>query len=154
STEISEHTLRQFYLPPFHAAEQAGVATFMSAFNSLNGIPTSANPFTLKQVLRKEWGFKGFVVSDWTSIVELMAHGIANDGATAARKALLAGVDMDMMSNLYHRELLQLVNSGQVPLANVDDAVRGVLRVKFAMGLFDRPYTEESQEPSAMLRPE
>src|SRR5262249_13630854 len=99
STEISEHTLRQYYLPPFHAAREAGVATFMSAFNALNGVPTSANPFTIKQILRKEWGFQGFVVSDWTSLGELMAHGIALDGSTAARKAMNAGVDMDMVSN-------------------------------------------------------
>ncbi len=154
STEISEHTLRQYYLPPFLAAEEAGAATFMSAFNSLNGIPTSANPFTLKEILKKEWGFRGFVVSDWTSISELMAHGIANDGATAARKALLAGVDMDMVSNLYHRELLQLVQSGQVPESAIDDAARRVLRVKFAMGLFEHPYADESKESSTMLRPE
>jgi beta-glucosidase len=154
TTEISEHTLRQFYLPPFHAAEEAGVATFMSGFNSLNGIPTSANPFTLKQILKKEWGFKGFVVSDWTSIAEIMAHGIAIDGATAARKAFLAGVDMDMQSNLYHKNMLQLVQSGQVPQADIDEAVRRILRVKFAMGLFDHPYTDESKESSALLRPE
>ncbi len=154
STEISEHTLRQYYLPPFRAAQQAGAATFMSGFNSLNGVPTSANAFTLKQILRSEWGFKGFVVSDWTSIPELMAHGIATDGATAARKALLAGVDMDMMGNLYHHDLEQLVNSGQISHADIDEAVRRVLRVKFAMGLFDRPYTEEKNESPAMLRPE
>lgn len=154
TTEISEHTLRQFYLPPFRAAEEAGAGTFMSGFNSLNGIPTSANPFTLKQILKKEWGFRGFVVSDWTSVSEVMAHGIAIDGSTAARKALLAGVDMDMVSGLYHKELLQLVQSGQVPRAAIDDAVRRVLRVKYAMGLFDHPYTDESKESSAMLRPE
>src|SRR6266404_2774474 len=154
STEISEHTLRQYYLPPFRAAQQAGAATFMSGFNSLNGVPTSANAFTLKQILRSEWGFKGFVVSDWTSIPELMAHGIATDGATAARKALLAGVDMDMMGNLYHHDLEQLVNSGQISHADIDEAVRRVLRVKFAMGLFGRPYTEEKNESPAMLRPE
>ena len=154
TTEISEHTLRQFYLPPFRAAEEAGAGTFMSAFNSLNGIPASANPFTLKQILKKEWGFKGFVVSDWTSVGELMAHGIAIDGATAARKALLAGVDMDMQSNLYHKNMLQLVQSGQVREADIDEAVRRILRVKFAMGLFDHPYTDESREATAMLRPE
>jgi beta-glucosidase len=154
TTEISEHTLRQFYLPPFHAAEEAGAGTFMSAFNSLNGIPTSANPFTLKQVLRKEWGFKGFVVSDWNSVAELMAHGIAEDGATAAQKALQAGVDMDMVSNLYHRNLLQLVASGRLPQAEIDEAVRRVLRVKFAMGLFEHPYADENKEAAAMLRPE
>src|SRR5437016_1132933 len=154
TTEISEHTLRQFYLPPFHAAEEAGASTFMSAFNSLNGVPASANPFTLKQILRKEWGFKGFVVSDWNSVAEVMAHGIAIDGATAARKAFLAGVDMDMVSNLYHRHMMQVVQSGQVPQSAVDDAVRRILRVKFAMGLFEHPYADESKESSAMLRPE
>jgi beta-glucosidase len=154
TTEISEHTLRQFYLPPFHAAEEAGAGTFMSAFNSLNGIPASANPFTLKQILRKEWGFKGFVVSDWNSVAEVMAHGIAIDGATAARKAFLAGVDMDMVSNLYHRNMMQLVQSGQVPQAEIDEAVRRILRVKYAMGLFDHPYTDEGKESAAMLRPE
>src|SRR5262249_8126872 len=154
SPEISEHALREYYLPPFDAARQAGAATFMSAFNSLNGIPASANPFTIKQILKKEWGFAGFVVSDWTSVSEVMAHGIAGDGATAARKAFLAGVDMAMQSNLYHRTLLKLVRSGQVPQAAVDDAVRRILRVKFAMGLFDRPYADESKESAAMLRPE
>ena len=154
TTEISEHTLRQYYLPPFEAAAAAGAGTFMSAFNSLNGIPTSANPFTLKEILRKEWGFRGFVVSDWNSVAEIMAHGIAKDGATAARKAFLAGVDMDMVSNLYHRNMLQLVQSGQVPEAEVDQAVGRILRVKFTMGLFDHPYTDESKEASAMFRPE
>ena len=154
STEISEHTLRQFYLPPFRAAEEAGAGTFMSGFNALNAIPTTANPFTLKQVLRKEWGFRGFVVSDWNSVGEVQAHGIANDDATAARKALLAGVDMDMVSNAYHRNLLQLVQSGQIAQSDIDAATRNVLRVKFAMGLFDHPYTDENQESSTMLRPE
>jgi beta-glucosidase len=113
STEISEHTLRQYYLPPFHAAVNAGSATIMSAFNSLNGVPSSANPFTLTQVLRNEWGFRGVVDSDWTSVAELMAHGIANDGATAAKKGFLAGVDMDMASSLYHDHLAGLVRSGR-----------------------------------------
>jgi len=154
STEISEHTLRQFYLPPFHAAVDAGAATIMSAFNSLNGVPASANPFTLQQILRKEWGFRGVVDSDWTSVAELIAHGIANDGATAARKALLAGVDMDMVSSLYHDHLAGLVRSGQIPQANLDEAVRRVLRLKFALGLFDHPYADEAREAEAMLRPE
>jgi len=154
TTEISEHTLREYYLPPFHAAAEAGSGTFMSAFNSLNGIPASANPFTIKQILKKEWGFQGFVVSDWTSVSEVMAHGIAIDGATAARKSFLAGVDMDMQSNLYHQNMLKLVQSGKVSQAVIDDAVRRILRVKFAMGLFDHPYTDESKESSAFLRPE
>ncbi len=154
SVELSEHTLRQFYLPPFHAAVDSGAATIMSAFNSLNGVPASANPFTLKQILRKEWGFEGLVDSDFTSVSELIAHGIANDGATTARKAFLAGVDMDMVSSLYHENLAHLVRSGEVPEATVDEAVRHVLRVKFALGLFDHPYADETREAGAMLQPE
>jgi len=154
TTEISEHTLRQFYLPPFRAAVDAGTATIMSAFNSLNGIPASANPFTLKQILRKEWGFRGIVDSDYTSLAELIPHGIANDGAAAARKAFLGGVDMDMVSSLYHDHLAHLVQAGDVSQALLDDAVRRVLRVKFALGLFRNPYVDETKEASAMLRPE
>ncbi len=154
STEISEHTLRQFYLPPFHAAVNAGTATIMSAFNAINGVPASANPFTLTQVLRKEWGFRGVVDSDWTSVLELIEHGIANDGTTAARKAFLAGVDMDMVSSLYHDHLAELVRSGQVPQATLDEGVRRVLRLKYALGLFDHPYADETREASAMLKPE
>src|SRR5205823_5764389 len=131
SVEISDHSLRQFYLPPFHAAIDAGAATLMSSFNSLNGVPSSANPFTLKQILKGEWGFQGIVDSDYTSVGELIGHGIANDGATAARKAFLAGVDMDMVSSLYHENLVQLVRSGRVPEAAVNESVRRVLRVKF-----------------------
>ena len=154
STEISEHTLREFYLPPFHAAVEEGTATIMSAFNSLNAVPASANPFTLTQILRKEWGFQGIVDSDYTSLAELINHGIANDGATAARKAFLAGLDMDMVSSLYHDHMAQLVKSGEVPEAAVDEAVRRILRVKFALGLFEHPYTDESKEAGAMLHKE
>lgn len=154
STEISEHTLREYYLPPFHAAIDEGAATLMSAFNSLNAIPASANAFTLTQILRKEWGFQGIADSDYGALGELINHGIANDGATAARKAFLAGVDMDMVSSLYHDHLAKLVRSGEVPEAAVDEAVRRVLRVKFALGLFDHPYTDETKEADAMLQPE
>ena len=154
STEISEHTLRQFYLPPFHAALEAGTASLMSAFNSLNGIPSSANPFTLKQILRKEWGFRGLVVSDWNSVGELIPHGIANDGATAARKAFLAGVDMDMVSSLYHDNLQQIVKSGQATEAQLDEAVRHALRVKLGLGLFEHPYVDEGAAAKALYHPE
>jgi beta-glucosidase len=153
TTEISEHTLREFYLPPFHAAINAGSATLMSAFNSLNGIPASANPFTLTEILRKEWGFKGMVVSDWSSISELVAHGIAADDATAARKAFLAGVDMDMASSLYHDHLAELVASGAVPEAKIDESVRRVLRVKLALGLFEHPYVDEGRSKQAFSLP-
>jgi beta-glucosidase len=154
TTEISEHTLRQFYLPPFHAAVEAGVASLMSAFNSLDGTPSSANPFTLKQVLRKEWGFKGLVVSDWNSIGELIPHGVAIDGATAARKAFRAGVDMDMVSSVYHDSLQQVVSSGKATQAELDEAVRHVLRVKVAMGLFEHPFVDEDAAAKALYHPE
>jgi beta-glucosidase len=154
STEISEHTLRQFYLPPFHAAVKAGTASLMSAFNSLNGVPSTANPFTLKQVLRKEWGFRGLVVSDWNAVGELIPHGIAADGATAARKAFLAGVDMDMVSSLYHDNLQQIVTSGQATQAELDESVRNVLRVKLALGLFEHPFVDEADAAKALYHPE
>ncbi|HEV8329882.1 MAG TPA: glycoside hydrolase family 3 N-terminal domain-containing protein [Steroidobacteraceae bacterium] len=154
TTEISEHTLRQIYLPPFRAAVDAGAATLMTAFNSLNGVPASANPFTLRQVLRKEWGFRGVVDSDWESLRELIQHGIANDRATAALKGFMGGVDMDMASSVYHDHLVQLVRAGQVPQERIDESVRNVLRLKFALGLFERPYTDEAREAEAMLRPE
>jgi beta-glucosidase len=154
TTEISEHTLRQFYLPPFHAAADAGTATLMSAFNPLNAVPSSANPFTLTQVLRKEWGFRGMVVSDWNSIGELVAHGIAADAATAARKAFLAGVDMDMTSSFYHDQLAKLVHSGAVPASTIDESVRRVLRVKLALGLFEHPYVDGGRAKQAFFLPE
>src|SRR5208283_1646410 len=153
STEISEHTLREYYLPPFHAVVDAGTATLMSAFNSLNGVPASANPFTLSEILRQEWGFKGMVVSDWSSIGELVAHGIAIDDAAAARKAFLSGVDMDMASSLYHDHLERLVQSGAVPEVRVDESVRRVLRVKFALGLFEHPYVDEGRAKQAFFLP-
>lgn len=153
TTEISEHTLRQFYLPPFHAAVDAGAASLMSAFNSLNGVPSSANPFTLKQVLRKEWGFRGLVVSDWDAVGELIPHGVAADGEAAARKAFLAGVDMDMVSSLFHDHLPQLVKSGVATQAQLDEAVRHVLRVKVALGLFERPFVDEANVTKAFYQP-
>ncbi len=154
ATEISERLLRQVYLPPFHAAVDQGAATVMSAFNSLNGVPTSANAFTLTQVLRKEWGFRGFVVSDYNSIREITAHGIANDDKTAARKGFLAGVDMDMEGHVYLPYLASLVDSRAVPEARVDDAVRRILQLKFALGLFDHPYVEPSSETQSAPTPE
>jgi beta-glucosidase len=142
--DMSERTLRQTYLPPFESAVKAGAATIMSAFNTLNGVPATANPMTLTKILRGEWNFQGLVVSDWQAIAELIPHGIALDGATAARKAILAGLDVDMESGLYQRHLSELVRTGAVPEAVLDEAVRRVLRVKFALGLFDRPYAPEA----------
>ena len=143
ATDMSEQTLRQIYLPPYHAAVDAGVATVMSSFNSINGVPATANPLTLTQILRKEWGFDGFVVSDWGAVGELKNHSIG-DGPTVARKALEAGLDMDMEGNLFGTTLASQVRSGKISESVVDEAVRRILRVKFAMGLFDHPYTNPS----------
>jgi len=146
TTEISERTLRGVYLPPFHAAVDEGAGTIMSAFNSINGVPSSANPFTLTEILRREWGFQGFVDSDWTAVREIMLHGVANDEETAARKSFMAGVDMDMESGVYLPHLPDLVKSGKVPMERIDDAVRRILRIKMALGLFEHPYVAESAD--------
>ncbi len=153
AVDMSELTLRQVYLPPYKAGIDAGAATVMSSFNSLNGVPASADPFTLTEILRKEWDFHGAVVSDWNAVGELLNHAIAADGATAAQKAINAGVDMDMQSDLYRTRMVALVQSGAVSQATVDEAVRRILRVKFALGLFERPYADE-QQPAYHATPE
>jgi beta-glucosidase len=142
TTDMSMSRLHQVYLPPYKAAVEEGAATMMSAFNALNGVPASANRYLLQDVLRDSWGFNGFVVSDYTAVMELRNHGIALDAATATKKAITAGVDMDMMSHYYDAELPGLIKSGQVRMSVVDEAVRRVLRVKFALGLFEHPYAE------------
>jgi beta-glucosidase len=154
TTEISERTLRGVYLPPFHAAVDGGAATLMSAFNAVNGVPATANAFTLTQVLRREWGFQGFVVSDWTAVHEIMLHGIADDEPTAAQKSFMAGVDMDMQSNLFLPNIPGLVRSGRVPVERLDDAVRRILRVKIALGLFERPYVGDPGDLNPAQSPE
>jgi len=143
TVEISERTLRQIYLPPFYAAVEAGGGSVMSAFSTLNGVPATSNWFTLTQILRQEWGFPGVVISDYGSVGETIAHGIAMDGKTAARKAILAGLDVDLESNLFSRHLPELVRSGAVPESAVDQAARRMLRIKYALGLFDHPYVPE-----------
>ena len=153
TAEIPERLLRQVYLPPFEAAAHAGAATFMSAFEALNEVPSTENAFTLKTVLRDEWNYRGLVVSDYGAVAELIPQGVALDGATAARKAAIAGVDMDMESNLYRTELPKLVRSGAVPQAVLDEAVRRILRVKFALGLFDHPYTQENDDEAKPIPP-
>jgi len=117
----------------------------MSSFNTINGVPASANPLTLTQILRNEWGFDGFVVSDWGAVKELLNHSIGADGQTVPRKALEAGVDMDMEGNLYGTVIAAQVRAGKIPESVVDEAVRRILRVKFALGLFDHPFTEQGQ---------
>jgi beta-glucosidase len=146
TTDISERTLREIYFPPFKAAVDAGVGTFMSAFNDLNGVPTSANPFTLTQVLRGEWKFDGFVVSDYTSVEELINHGLVSNGKDAAREAINAGVDMEMVSRLYNKHGADLLKERQVSLNTIDEAVRRILRIKFRLGLFEKPYADEARE--------
>jgi len=144
TVEVSERTLRDVYMPPFKAAVEAGSGTLMSAFNDLNGVPASADLFTLTTVLREEWGFKGFVVSDWNSIGELVNHGIAGTQAQAGKEAVEAGVDMDMEGNVYQMTLARLVEEGTVSEKTVNDAVRRILTIKFMLSLFDRPYVDPS----------
>jgi beta-glucosidase len=156
TTDVPEITLRDVYLPPFKAAVDAGAATFMCAFNDLNGVPCSANAFLLDRVLRKEWGFKGFVVSDWGSIAELIPHGIAANDREAALLAYRAGVDMDMEGRAYMKHLPELIRSGTVDSARLDAAVKAILTAKARLGLFENPYRycDEDREKQAQLRPE
>ncbi len=151
TTDVSERNLRQVYFPPFKAAVDAGVGTFMTAFNDLNGVPASANPFTLQKILRGEWKFDGFVVSDYTSVEELIKHGIAANGAEAAREALGAGVDMEMVSRLYNQHGDELLKKRALSIATIDEAVRRILRIKFRLGLFDKPYADEALESSVVF---
>lgn len=154
TVDISEELLREVYLPPFHAAVEAGTATIMAGFNDLNGVPATANHHTLTDILRGEWGFNGFVVSDYTSIPELIAHGIAADSGEAAAKAITAGVDMDMAGGDFGTQLPALVKSGKVPMSVLDEAVRRVLRIKLRAGLFENPYTDPRRAPRDILSPE
>ncbi len=156
TVDVSERTLREVYLPPFRAAVRSGVGSIMSGFDDVAGVPASANRWLLTDVLRREWGFGGFVVSDWTSIEELRKHGIALTPADAGRLALEAGVDMDMVSDIYVRDLPDLVRRGAIPIAVVNEAVRRVLRAKVALGLFRDPYRGASadRERATILSPE
>ncbi|WP_181832454.1 glycoside hydrolase family 3 N-terminal domain-containing protein [Bosea caraganae] len=150
STWIPTSQLFDVYLPPFKAAFDAGSMTAMAAFNALNGMPTTAHRELLTGLLRDKWKFKGFVVSDFGSITELRLHGIARDDAEAGRKALLAGIDMDMMGDVYDKHLAAEVKAGRVPLKALDEAVRRVLRVKFHLGLFERPDVDVAAAPKLM----
>jgi beta-glucosidase len=152
TTDMSQSRLFQDYLPPYKSGVDAGAASVMSAFNALNGVPSTANPYLLDTVLRRQWGFDGVVVSDYTAIMELINHGVALDAATATEKAMNASVDVDMMSHFYDTQLPALIRSGRVPMAEVDEAVRRMLRLKFALGLFDHPYP--TQPEVAAVTPE
>lgn len=154
TTDFSERTLRDLYLPPFQAAFQAGAGSVMSAFNEISGLPATANPLVLRTILRDEWGWPGLVLSDYESVRELIAHGLAADLKEAARLSLLAGLDMEMISTGYSDHLAQLVESGDVPMAVLDEAVGRVLRLKVGLGLFEKPYTDESLAAGLILRPD
>jgi beta-glucosidase len=140
SVDMSLRTLWEIYLPPFKAAEEAGAATFMNSFNDLNGIPATGNAYLQRDVLKGKWGFKGFVVSDWGSVGEMIAHGYVKDRSGAALAAVTAGCDMDMESRSYITQLAALVKAGKVSIALIDDAVRRILTKKFELGLFNDPF--------------
>ncbi|MGL4727901.1 MAG: glycoside hydrolase family 3 N-terminal domain-containing protein, partial [Bosea sp. (in: a-proteobacteria)] len=153
STWIPTAQLHDYHLPPFKAALEAGSLSVMAAFNALNGVPTTAHRPLLTGILRERWGFKGFVVSDFDSIGELVRHGIAADKAEAARKAITAGIDLDMMGEVYMNHLADEVRAGRVSMRVVDEAVRRVLRVKFHLGLFDKPMVEPTKTGDLLQTP-
>ncbi len=153
STFLTERQLRNVILPPFEAAVKAGALTLMTSFNDNDGIPSTANSFLLKDILRDEWGFGGLVVTDWNSMGEMIAHGFGTDRKEVARLAANAGVDMDMMTFGFLSHLEELVRSGQVKEATIDEAVRNILRVKFVLGLFEHPYVDEAAAASVQYAP-
>jgi beta-glucosidase len=152
TVDVSERTLREVYLPPFKAAFEAGAGSVMSSFNEISGVPATSNAWLLRALLRDEWGWPGVVLSDYEAVRELIPHGVATDLADAARLSMLAGLDMDMMSDAYMQHLASLVERGSLPAQLVDDATRRVLRLKFQLGLFERPYVDEAIAPQIMLR--
>ena len=151
---LPESRLRNVYFPPFQAAVKAGVGTFMSAYMDLNDVPASGNRFLLSDVLRGEWGFKGFVVSDAMAVGNLVIEGFARDGRDAALRALRAGLDMDMASSTYLQHLAGLVEDGTLEMADIETAVRRILAIKVRMGLFEQPYTDESKLAQVVALPE
>ena len=154
SSYLPDSELWNVYLPPFRAALDAGVATFMSAYMDLNDVPATGNPFLLQEVLRKTWNFQGFVVSDAFAVRDLETHGFARDASDAAYRAFTAGVNMDMASGMYLEQLGALVKAGRVPVSAIDNAVRPILAAKFRLGLFERPYADESRAKAVSGAPE
>ncbi|MBC7798086.1 MAG: beta-glucosidase BglX, partial [Pyrinomonadaceae bacterium] len=154
TTDIGERSLRETYLPPFKAAVDENVGSFMTAFNDLNGVPATANNFLLRETLRRDWKFDGVVVSDYTAVMELMKHGLAADETEAAMYAMNAGTDLEMVSRFYNKHGAELVKSGKVSIKTIDDLVRNILRVKFRLGLFDKPYADAKLETDTIFKPE
>ena len=153
-TEISAQTLWDTYLLPYEMGVKAGAATLMSSFNDISGVPGSANPYIMTEILKKRWKHDGFIVSDWGAVEQLKNQGLAATKKDAARYAFNAGLEMDMMSHAYDRYLKELVEEGKVTMAQVDESVRRVLRVKFRLGLFERPYTPVTNEKDRFFRPQ
>lgn len=153
-TEISAQTLWDTYLLPYEIGVKAGAATLMSSFNDISGVPGSANPYIMTEILKKRWKHDGFIVSDWGAVEQLKNQGLAATKKDAARYAFNAGLEMDMMSHAYDRHLKELVEEGKVTMAQVDESVRRVLRVKFRLGLFERPYTPVTNEKDRFFRPQ
>ncbi|MFA9389661.1 MAG: glycoside hydrolase family 3 N-terminal domain-containing protein [Prolixibacteraceae bacterium] len=153
-SDISHQALWETYLPPYEACVKAGAATLMSAFNDISGVPATANKYTLTDILKEKWGHDGFVVSDWDAIKQLINQGVAKDEKEACYKAFMAGVEMDMVDNIYVEHMEDLVTEGRIPMAKIDDAVSRILRVKFRLGLFDHPYTTITNEKERYLTPE
>lgn len=156
TVDMSERFFREIYLPPYEAAVRAGAATVMTSFNDLDGVPATGNAFLLKKILRDEWGFKGFVVTDYTSINEMVAHGTAANEKEAGEQSLNAGVDMDMQGAVFQRFTAESLKEGKVKMADIDDAVRRILQVKFELGLFDNPYkfSDEAREKRVVFSAE
>jgi beta-glucosidase len=150
TTNIPENELRNVYLPPFKAAADAGVATFMSAFSDLNGVPASGNKWLMTDILREEWQYNGFVVSDWESIVQLTTHGFSKDNKDAAYEAADAGIDMEMVSTTYLEHLPELLAEGRIDIQQVNTAVKKILQLKWQLGLFDSPYTDANLLPKPL----
>ena len=153
-TEISAQTLWDTYLLPYEMGVKAGAATLMSSFNDISGVPGSANPYIMTEILKKRWKHDGFIVSDWGAVEQLKNQGLAATKKDAAQYAFNAGLEMDMMSHAYDRHLKELVEEGKVTMAQVDESVRRVLRVKFRLGLFERPYTPVTNEKDRFFRPQ
>ena len=153
-TEISAQTLWDTYLLPYEMGVKAGAATLMSSFNDISGVPGLANPYIMTEILKKRWKHDGFIVSDWGAVEQLKNQGLAATKKDAARYAFNAGLEMDMMSHAYDRHLKELVEEGKVTMAQVDESVRRVLRVKFRLGLFERPYTPVTNEKDRFFRPQ
>lgn len=156
TVDMSERFFREYYLPPYEAAVKAGAATVMTSFNDYDGVPATGNKYLLTDILRKEWGFQGFIVTDYTSINEMVNHGVVANDKEAGELALNAGVDMDMQGGIYQRYLAQSVRDGKVKVADIEDGVRRILRLKYALGLFDDPYKfcNAQRERDALLAPE